>query len=97
MGYSRDLPLQMPKSSNNCKVMSSSSSLSHMSERSSASTTCAANDYIDIRENDLHKKISNMQKTIDEMQMCINEKEAEIIRLNLCLGDEKKRNHDLKT
>lgn len=33
-----------------------------------------------------------MQSTIDEMHISINEKEAEIIRLNMCLGDEKKRN-----
>jgi hypothetical protein len=32
---------------------------------------------------------------MDEMQISINEKEAEIIRLNLCLGDEKKKVHDL--
>lgn len=31
------------------------------------------------------------------MQISINEKEAEIIRLNLCLGDERKRNSDLYT
>ena len=36
-----------------------------------------------------------MQKTIDDMQFSINEKEAEIIRLNMCLGDEKKRNVEL--
>jgi hypothetical protein len=29
---------------------------------------------------------------MDEMQMSGNEKEAEIIRLNLCLEDEKKKN-----
>ena len=29
------------------------------------------------------------------MQISINEKEAEVIRLNMCLGDEKKRNSDI--
>jgi hypothetical protein len=38
-----------------------------------------------------------MQKNMDEMQISINEKEAEIIRLNLCLGDERKRNYDLQS
>lgn len=37
-----------------------------------------------------------MQKSMDDMQISVNEKEAEIIRLNLCLGDEKKRNYDLQ-
>lgn len=31
------------------------------------------------------------------MQMSINEKEAEIIRLNLCLGDEKKKVSDMQS
>jgi hypothetical protein len=30
------------------------------------------------------------------MQVSLSERDAEIIRLNLCLGDEKKRNCDLK-
>jgi len=29
------------------------------------------------------------------MQVSLSERDAEIIRLNLCLGDEKKRNSDL--
>jgi hypothetical protein len=29
------------------------------------------------------------------MQVSLSERDAEIIRLNLCLGDEKKRNQDL--
>ena len=33
-----------------------------------------------------------MKKNMDDMQISINEKEAEIIRLNMCLGDEKKKN-----
>lgn len=44
---------------------------------------------------DLNKKVKDLQKTIDDMQISLNEKEAEIIRLNLCLGDEKKKNSDL--
>jgi uncharacterized protein YaaN involved in tellurite resistance len=39
--------------------------------------------------------MKDLEKTIDDMQMSINEKEAEIIRLNLCLGDEKKKNTEL--
>ena len=35
-----------------------------------------------------------MQRTVDEMQVSLSEREAEIIRLNLCLGDEKKKNKD---
>jgi uncharacterized protein YaaN involved in tellurite resistance len=35
-----------------------------------------------------------MQRTVDEMQVSLSEREAEIIRLNLCLGDEKKKNND---
>ncbi len=44
---------------------------------------------------DLNKKVKDLSKTIDDMNMSINEKEAEIIRLNLCLGDEKKKNCEL--
>ncbi len=36
-----------------------------------------------------------MQKSMDEMQMTLNEKEAEIIRLNMCLSDERKKASDL--
>jgi len=36
-----------------------------------------------------------MQRVVEEMQMSLSEREAEIIRLNLCLGDERKRNSDL--
>lgn len=32
-----------------------------------------------------------MKKLIEDMQMSLNEKDAEIIRLNMHLGDEKKR------
>jgi hypothetical protein len=32
-----------------------------------------------------------MKKLIEDLQMSVNEKDAEIIRLNMHLGDEKKR------
>jgi hypothetical protein len=35
-----------------------------------------------------------MKKMMDGMQISLNEKEAEIIRLNMCLGDEKKKNYE---
>lgn len=43
----------------------------------------------------LNFKVKDMQKNMDNMQISINEKEAEIIRLTMCLGDEKKKNNDL--
>jgi hypothetical protein len=36
-----------------------------------------------------------MQGKVDDLSMSINEKDAEIIRLNLCLGDERKKNNEL--
>lgn len=74
-----------------------SQSLSHMSERShGTATSFNQNEYSELKDitNELGKKMQYMQKTMDDMQISINEKEAEIIRLNLCLGDEKKRNFD---
>ena len=41
--------------------------------------------------------MKEMANTIEDMHMSINEKEAEIIRLNMCLCDEKKRNSELKS
>lgn len=35
--------------------------------------------------------MKDLQKQIDEMNFSINEKDAEIIRLTMCLGDEKKK------
>ena len=35
-----------------------------------------------------------MKKLVEDLQMSINEKDAEIIKLNMHLGDEKKRYHD---
>ena len=32
-----------------------------------------------------------MRKLVEELQMSLNEKDAEIIKLNMHLGDEKKR------
>lgn len=45
--------------------------------------------------NDLNKRVKGLQKTIEDMNISINEKEAEIIRLTLCWGDEKKKNSEL--
>jgi hypothetical protein len=39
--------------------------------------------------------MGQMQRVVEEMQVSLSEREAEIIRLNLCLGDERKRNNDL--
>ena len=36
-----------------------------------------------------------MKKLIEDMQMSLNEKDAEIIKLNMHLGDEKKKFHNL--
>ena len=66
----------------------SSSINTHFSERS---------EYNELKDitTEMNRKLMNMSKTIDDMQISINEKEAEIIRLNLCLGDEKRRSNDL--
>jgi len=39
----------------------------------------------------LTKEMKVMRKLIEDMQMSLNEKDAEIIRLNMHLGDEKKK------
>lgn len=39
----------------------------------------------------LSKEMRNMKKLIEDLQMSVNEKDAEIIKLNMHLGDEKKR------
>jgi hypothetical protein len=36
-----------------------------------------------------------MKKLVEDLQMSINEKDAEIIKLNMHLGDEKKRYQNL--
>ena len=36
-----------------------------------------------------------MKKVIEDLQMSLNEKDAEIINLNMHLGDEKKKNSSL--
>jgi hypothetical protein len=35
--------------------------------------------------------MKQMKKTIEDLHMSLNEKDAEIIRLNMYLGDEKKK------
>mmetsp|Transcript_31123 Transcript_31123/g.30575 ORF Transcript_31123/g.30575 Transcript_31123/m.30575 type:complete len:94 (+) Transcript_31123:956-1237(+) len=40
---------------------------------------------------DLGRKVKELSKTVEDLHMTLNEKEAEIIRLTLCLGDEKKK------
>jgi hypothetical protein len=39
----------------------------------------------------LSKDLKQMKKSMEDLQITLNEKEAEVIRLNMCLGDEKKR------
>ena len=39
----------------------------------------------------LSKEMRVMRKLVEDLQMSINEKDAEIIKLNMHLGDEKKR------
>ena len=41
------------------------------------------------------EKMHQMHRAVEDMQVSLSEREAEIIRLNLCLGDERKRNSDL--
>ena len=43
----------------------------------------------------LSKEMKIMRKLIEEMQMSLNEKDAEIIKLNMHLGDEKKKFQNL--
>lgn len=45
-------------------------------------------------QRELARQMKSMKKSIEDMHMTLNEKEAEIIRLTLCLGDEKKRNNE---
>lgn len=44
----------------------------------------------------LASEIKNMKKATEEMQMSLNEKDAEIIKLNMHLGDERKKNSHLQ-
>ena len=39
----------------------------------------------------LSKEMRVMKKLVEDLQMSLNEKDAEIIKLNMHLGDEKKR------
>lgn len=43
----------------------------------------------------LSMEMKHMKKLIEDMQMTLNEKDAEIIKLNMHLGDEKKKFHNL--
>jgi hypothetical protein len=43
----------------------------------------------------LSKEMRIMRKLIEELQMSLNEKDAEIIKLNMHLGDEKKKFQNL--
>jgi chromosome segregation ATPase len=43
----------------------------------------------------LSKEMRLMRKIVEDLQMSINEKDAEIIKLNMHLGDEKKRLQNL--
>ena len=42
-------------------------------------------------QNDFEQREKNLIKKIEELQITLNEKEAEIIRLTICIGDEKIR------
>ncbi|CDW90588.1 UNKNOWN [Stylonychia lemnae] len=92
-------PLQINKQQSTNKLMTQSSSVSHLSERSCSSTNInGPSEFEGFKElsNDLVRRMKEMQKSLDDMQISINEKDAEIIRLNMCLGDEKKKNTDLQ-
>jgi hypothetical protein len=41
--------------------------------------------------NNLMKEMRSMRKFVEDLQMTLNEKDAEIIKLNMHLGDEKKK------
>ena len=41
--------------------------------------------------NNLTKEMRSMRKFVEDLQMTLNEKDAEIIKLNMHLGDEKKK------
>jgi chromosome segregation ATPase len=55
--------------------------------------TVANEEMEEIRETTscLSKDMKIMKKFVEDLQMSINEKEAEIIKLNMHLGDEKKK------
>ncbi len=46
--------------------------------------------------NQLSSDMRDMKKVIEDLQMSLSEKDAEIIKLNMHLGDEKKRFQNLK-
>lgn len=43
------------------------------------------------------RRVHQMQRAMEELQVSLSEKDAEIIRLNICLGDERKRNNELNS
>ena len=44
------------------------------------------------QRDDMNDKVQQLQRAVQDMQVSLSERDAEIIRLNLCLGDEKKKN-----
>ena len=52
-------------------------------------------DEIKTTTHNLSKEMKHMRKLVEELQISINEKDAEICRLNMHLGDEKKRFQNL--
>ena len=46
---------------------------------------------IKITTNHLSKEMRILKKFVEDLQMSVNEKDAEIIKLNMHLGDEKKK------
>eukprot|EP00347_Sterkiella_histriomuscorum_P010132 403377479 len=89
-------PLQMPNKHQNHY---SQANLPQQLQRqqsivSQSSAQVSSNEFIDFKQTteDINKKMKDMQKALDNMNFQLNDKEAEVIRLNLCLEDERKRN-----
>ena len=51
---------------------------------------------IKLTTSNLSNEMRVMKKLIEDLQMSVNEKDAEIIKLNMHLGDEKKKYQNLK-
>ena len=45
----------------------------------------------------LSSQLSQFQKIIEDLKISVSEKDVEIFRLNLALGDEKKRSQNLSS
>jgi hypothetical protein len=60
---------------------------------SNQSEKMSSHSYVQVNSSDSETdlKSKQLQKKLEEMQITLNEKEAEIIRLTICLGDEKLR------